>query len=1794
MRASRILSIVCGMFVLCLPSQDACAEAMLQYFGTSYREITDKMPELAEANYNSLWLPPPTKGSGGLSVGYDLWDRFDLGGKDQRGSVSTRYGTEAELIELVETAHRFGIRVYFDNIMNHNAFDIPGFDGNTPIDVYPGMVPEDFHLRVTEEGFYRKWDNTRDWQSAWQVLNLGLSDLIDIAHETPNTNFGPNEGDDHPKISFIRHPDNPEYYLDTDLPIAVTNSGTGIGFTVFTFANKEPFTDSGYGPGNTGAGNGKFDWDDTNANGQHDVGETSEPFTDTGLEPTRPGWDNVAHGFGDGVYNMGNPVVEDVNQLLIRAARWQIDHTKADGYRLDAVKHVPDYFFGQQSGVDKDYSSAGYLGQVQEQYNLTHGYSDWDNHRDTVFDVEQPRDDAMVFGEHLGEPPGFGGYVDAGMRLVDNDLRSKLNGVLGNGFAGLQGLDGPGGGGFADSISVMHAQSHDNDFAARRELQHAFYFTRAGLPLIYTDGNYQAETLGESGGAFPRHANTAFLGQFGDGRIPNAMYMHSHFARGTQHGRWADDDVVAYDRIDKRENGGMSDTDGVVVCFMMNDNFADGQYREIDSAFPAGAWLWQYAAGGAGFYYEVPSDGKIKVIIPPGGYFAFSWRSPETSDLWSGSGGSMITITENGNPTGFISTEREDGPDGDPGFNPYGVFDPDATDFKYTWFVPRVTSPSNVNIYAFADGSAENILLKLDGGVDLNSQMGFSGHPGGDDRDNPPALSTDVFLGYEQMEFMHRQYREKFAAVNTTSNNVIGSAGAETYEATIGTAGFTIVNGAGANSTQDTAQWVYHNPQDTVTGGTGTPLHFDPAPESASGSAFDLWVKIGYAFDISRVMVYYTTDGSNPEGAGGVGRDNTKVVEMAFQHGEVEGGTGNNIDWWKGTIPAQSNGTTFKYKIAAFKDGAASQFPSNQSVTDNKKSMLTAFRIRDFSPGTVPYPLHGNYGEVATGLAEGFHILKARPHLQRPGRASIYNTYSQTFYYDAETPGGEVKFPGENDTLGTLQYGAVVRADRTVTRVFYHIDDGDTANDDENTGINNGNGTATNGVDVAWVEATRVTPTLAIESDYPREWRFTYNNVPSGGGAATIKVRLVEASSSTNFTLTPAQAHVTELVRNVFTDADPTTIQIAFPQTDGETIGHPYDMKVWYSKTLPDPQFENFLLTINGEVQGRDNWSVNFDVTSDFHELVIPLPVLWNGVEDFVHTIHMEHTTAGNVTRETSRLVRALPIDTGPFLAINTPPEFDSDGRRFIIELPDVPAPTAEQRRYVIQVESELDVQNLWLQFDGNAATATLASAVNTPVAGAVNVANGSALIDADPVGLAGTVTVTTNDTTVTGSGTSFLSDVKNGSVLRVAGLSLVVTQVVSDTELAIGVPYSGPTASGQAVQLLPAFNSDLTPGALIDIAGTQYTVQSLQSDSNATLTANYTGATASGLTIHRVDTNPRQVGNRLLWDFDWTSMTEGNFRFTAFADTDGDTNTVEASVDRTTEVVFVDQVPADPADLDDDDDGLFDGAETIPEELPETNPETWNNGDVHVWLIYGRTDPRKPDSDEDGLPDGLESGWRSADASQTDTNRDSNGDGEFNFAPDLDPPFFNTVPDNNGLPNYVFNDSRTKQINGSMTDPNNPDSDGDGLLDGIEDANRNGWLDGDGLPLQPTTGNPSDDRPNLGDWPDGELQLFETWLETDPNNSDTDGDGASDGYGEDKNLDGVIEGDSNSNRVYDAGEQWTETDPLNVDTDGDTLPDGWEANFGLNPLVSGSDDLTTAVAGDGDPALGGKRRSRR
>jgi hypothetical protein len=93
----------------------------------------------------------------------------------------------------------------------------------------------------------------------------------------------------------------------------------------------------------------------------------------------------------------------------------------------------------------------------------------------------------------------------------------------------------------------------------------------------------------------------------------------------------------------------------------------------------------------------------------------------------------------------------------------------------------------------------------------------------------------------------------------------------------------------------------------------------------------------------------------------------------------------------------------------------------------------------------------------------------------------------------------------------------------------------------------------------------------------------------------------------------------------------------------------------------------------------------------------------------------------------------------------------------------------------------------------------------------------------------------------------------------------------------------------------------------------------------------------------------------------------------------------------------------------------------------------------------------------------------------------------------------------------------------------------------------------------------------------DGLTNLQEYQLGTDPNNSDTDGDGLSDGDEVNKYHTDPLNPDTDGDGLSDGQEVKLGTNPLNPDTDGDGIPDGIEVKLGTNPLVP---DVTTTVQG--------------
>ena len=79
-------------------------------------------PRLAEFGITDVWLPPAFKvGFMEDNVGYAVYDMYDLGEFDQKGSVKTKYGSREEYQQAIRAFHQSGISVLADVVLNHRV-----------------------------------------------------------------------------------------------------------------------------------------------------------------------------------------------------------------------------------------------------------------------------------------------------------------------------------------------------------------------------------------------------------------------------------------------------------------------------------------------------------------------------------------------------------------------------------------------------------------------------------------------------------------------------------------------------------------------------------------------------------------------------------------------------------------------------------------------------------------------------------------------------------------------------------------------------------------------------------------------------------------------------------------------------------------------------------------------------------------------------------------------------------------------------------------------------------------------------------------------------------------------------------------------------------------------------------------------------------------------------------------------------------------------------------------------------------------------------------------------------------------------------------------------------------------------------------------------------------------------------------------------------------------------------------------------------------------------------------------
>ncbi len=117
--------------------------------------LTDKLDYLDELGVNAIWLMPVCASPS--YHGYDITNYK---------SVQPAYGTKQQYIDFVDSAHKHGIKVIFDFVMNHSSSSHPWFQAATQNDPFY----HDFYVwSPTNPGTMSPWGT-----ATWHFYNASL------------------------------------------------------------------------------------------------------------------------------------------------------------------------------------------------------------------------------------------------------------------------------------------------------------------------------------------------------------------------------------------------------------------------------------------------------------------------------------------------------------------------------------------------------------------------------------------------------------------------------------------------------------------------------------------------------------------------------------------------------------------------------------------------------------------------------------------------------------------------------------------------------------------------------------------------------------------------------------------------------------------------------------------------------------------------------------------------------------------------------------------------------------------------------------------------------------------------------------------------------------------------------------------------------------------------------------------------------------------------------------------------------------------------------------------------------------------------------------------------------------------------------------------------------------------------------------------------------------------------------------------------------------------------------------
>ena len=569
---------------------------ILQDFDSNYLAIENKMPDIFESGYGSVYLPPPGYSTTTNSVGYDVYNRFDLGTAQQ----PTTYGTQAEFESVVQGIHSFGGLVYADMLWNVAGSMDAGTSGFAASGGYPGLAVTLQDTNPSAPGY-----NTLGYEANGTSAGASYTDngttyyyngdfhdpnepsngtdgqvagLDDIAQETnfqmirqPTTAGNPlniPEGTTpwNGYLANVPTASNAQYYPDlSETPKTVYNSALGQSFTIYPY-------------------------------------NTSDPMA-------------------------GTAVAENAQGYLMRYTQWMLQDMGVDGFRVDAALNMPTWVLNYLDTAVYDESPRTLLNGSQEQvYSFSEVYSSstsqvqqYINLSDTnpSSSTVQGNRDALDFPLYFAMNANLNAYNGTFGASGGNSWYNVVQSSLDYSDDGLiNGSDG-----------VKFVSDQDGGIPAPGLVQVAYAYTLMlpGNAIVYYNGQTINNESGsgssgyfpEGGANDPKDSEMGALGGTYDTNTQNSAYsnlditnlvdLRNRYGRGNYRQDWIEQNLLAYERT------------GSCLVMLSNSTTAGYESRSFDVTFAPGTWLEEETGNATSSYADPNGDIPQFLQVQTGG-----------------------------------------------------------------------------------------------------------------------------------------------------------------------------------------------------------------------------------------------------------------------------------------------------------------------------------------------------------------------------------------------------------------------------------------------------------------------------------------------------------------------------------------------------------------------------------------------------------------------------------------------------------------------------------------------------------------------------------------------------------------------------------------------------------------------------------------------------------------------------------------------------------------------------------------------------------------------------------------------------------------------------------------------------------------------------------------------------------------------------------------------------------------------------------------------------------------------